>query len=137
MAALAARPPEEPIMTALRHTVVEIARACEAGELGFDPGRFECMLTMMSDSPSLMAGSLEHAQRKQALLVEIVAGRMGLDPDDDLRPHVVAAATTCAFQAAADVTRRLGGKFATLSETVDRAFAILENGLNEPSRQAG
>lgn len=137
MAALAARPPEEPIMTALRQTVVEIARACEAGELGFDPGRFECMLTMMSDSPSLMAGSLEHAQRKQALLVEIVAGRMGLDPDDDLRPHVVAAATTCAFQAAADVTRRLGGKFATLSETVDQAFAILESGLNEPSRPAG
>ncbi|MCP9970969.1 TetR family transcriptional regulator [Actinomadura madurae] len=74
MAALAERPPDEPIMTALRHTVVGIARACEAGELGFEPGRFECMLTMMSDSPSLMAGSLEHAQRKQALLVEIIGG---------------------------------------------------------------
>ncbi len=34
---LAGRPADEPIMTALRRTVVEIARACEAGELGFTP----------------------------------------------------------------------------------------------------
>jgi AcrR family transcriptional regulator len=129
---LAARPADEPIMTALRRTVVEIARACEAGELGFEPGRFECMLTMMNESPALMGGSLEHAQKKQALLTEIIARRMGLDPAIDLRPHVVAAATTCAFQAAADATRRLGGNFTTLSETVDQAFAILENGLNAP-----
>ncbi|WP_067802217.1 TetR family transcriptional regulator [Actinomadura formosensis] len=137
MTALATRPADEPIMTALRHTVVEIARACEAGELGFDPRRFECMLAMMGDSPALMARSLEHAQRKQAMLTEIVARRMGLDPDTDLRPHVIAAAATCAFQAAADAARRMGGTFATLSEAVDQAFAILENGLNEPVRPAG
>ncbi|WP_433477671.1 TetR family transcriptional regulator [Spirillospora sp. CA-142024] len=136
VAALAERPPDEPIMTALRRTVVEIARACEAGELGFDPERFECMLTMTSESPALLAGSLEHAQKKQALLTEIVAGRMGLDPATDLRPHVVAAATSCAFQAASDVTRRLGGSFGTLSEAVDQAFAILESGLNEPAPPA-
>ncbi|MFB4311704.1 TetR family transcriptional regulator [Actinomadura sp. GTD37] len=129
---LAARPADEPIMTALRRTVVEIARACEGGELGFDPGRFECMLSMMNDSPALMAGSLEHAQRKQALLTEIVARRMGLDPGADLRPHVVAAAAHCGFQAAADAIRRKGGTFATLSEVVDQTFAILESGLNEP-----
>ncbi|NDU72861.1 TetR family transcriptional regulator [Actinomadura sp. DSM 109109] len=134
---LAERPPDEPIMTALRHTVVEIARACEAGELGFDPTRFECMLTMMSDSQTLMAGSLEHARKKQALLTEVIAERMGCDPEQDLRPHVVAAASTCAFQAAADATRRLGGTFGTLSETVDEAFAILENGLNEPPPPPG
>ncbi len=64
---------------------------------------------MMNESPALMGGSLEHTQKKQALLTEIIAGRMGLDPATDLRPHVVAAATTCAFQAAADATRRRGG----------------------------
>ncbi|MFA1540964.1 TetR family transcriptional regulator [Actinomadura monticuli] len=132
MAALDERPADEPIMTALRHTVVGMARACEAGELGFEPGRFECMLTMMRDSPTLLAGSLEHAQKKQALLTEVIARRMGLDPAADLRPHVAAAATLCAFQAAADATRRPGGTFTSLSETVDQAFAILEGGLNEP-----
>ncbi|MGW5415174.1 TetR family transcriptional regulator [Actinomadura geliboluensis] len=135
-AALAARPADEPIMTALRRTVVEIARACEAGELGFDPDRFECMLTMVNDSPTLLAGSLEHAQRKQALITEIVARRMGLDPAADMRPHIVAAATHSAFQAAADAARRMDGAFTSLSEAVDQAFAILENGLNEPARPA-
>ncbi|MER7546979.1 TetR family transcriptional regulator [Actinomadura sp.] len=133
---LAARPPDEPIMTALRRTVVEIARACEAGELGFDPGRFQCMLSMVKDSPTLLAGSLEHAQRKQALLTEVVARRMGLDPDADLRPHVVAAAAHCGFQAAADAADRMGGTFGSLSEAVDQAFALLEKGLNEPVRPA-
>jgi hypothetical protein len=50
----------------------------------------------------------------------------------DWKPQCAAAVTTCAFQAAADATRRLGGNFTTLSETVDQAFAILENGLNAP-----
>src|SRR3954464_5075388 len=35
LAMLAARPREEPVVTALRRAVVEIARACERGELGF------------------------------------------------------------------------------------------------------
>ncbi|MBO2458903.1 TetR family transcriptional regulator [Actinomadura violacea] len=130
MAALAERPPDEPIMTALRRTVVEIASACERGELGFDPERFQCMFSMMSDSPALMAGSLEHAQKKQQLLTAIIAERMDLDPATDMRPHVIASAATCGFQAAADVARRHAGAFGSLAETVDKAFEILENGLN-------
>ncbi|MFD0682907.1 TetR family transcriptional regulator [Actinomadura fibrosa] len=137
MAALAERPPDEPIMTALRHTVVEIARACERGELGFDPSRFQCLLTMMAESPTLMAGSLEHAQKKQQILTDIIAERMGLDAASDLRPHVIASAATCGFQAAADVARRYENAFGTLSETVDAAFAIMEEGLNLPPNQAG
>ncbi|WP_067454937.1 TetR family transcriptional regulator [Actinomadura macra] len=132
MAALADRPAHEPIMTALRHTVVEIAGACERGELGFKPERFQCLLSMMADSPTLMAGSLEHAQRKQLLLTQIIAERMGLDPASDLHPHVVAAAATCGFQAAADATRRHEAAFGSLAEAVDQAFAILERGLNTP-----
>ena len=136
-AALAARPADEPVMTAMRRTAVQIARACESGELGFDPGRFACMVTMVQDSPALMAGSLEHAQRKQALLTEVVAQRMGVDPATDMRPHVAAAAAHAAFQAAADALRRMDGAFASLSEAVDRAFAILESGLNDPADPAG
>lgn len=132
MAAFAERPADEPIMTALRRTVVGIARACERGELGFDSGRFACLLTMMNDSPSLMAGSLEHARKKQALITEMVAERLGADPARDLRPHVIAAATTCGFQAAADAVRRHPDAFGSLSETVDRAFAVFENGFDEP-----
>ncbi|TMQ83316.1 TetR family transcriptional regulator [Actinomadura soli] len=134
MAALEARPADEPIMTALRRTVVGIARACERGELGFDPERFTCMFDMMSKSPSLMAGSLEHAQKKQALLTEVVGRRIGLDPATDLRPHVIAGAATCGFQAATDALRHYPGAFGSISEAVDRAFDILENGFDEPPR---
>ncbi|MUN42380.1 TetR family transcriptional regulator [Actinomadura litoris] len=133
MAMLASRPAEEPIMTALRNTVVEVARACERGELGFDPERFSCLLTMMAESPTLMAGSLEHAQKKQLLLTQIISERMRSDPETDLRPHVIAAAATCGFQAAADVARRHPGAFGSLSEIVDQAFGILEGDLNRPA----
>ncbi|GAA0602560.1 TetR family transcriptional regulator [Actinomadura livida] len=134
MAALAERPADEPIMTALRRAVVVIARACEAGELGFDPGRFQCMLSMMNDSPALMAGSLEHAQKKQTILIDFVAERLGVDPATDLRPHVIAGAATGAFQAAAETIRRHGDAFGSMSQTVDQAFALLEESLNYPQR---
>ncbi|MFI0411430.1 TetR family transcriptional regulator [Actinomadura sp. 3N508] len=134
LAALAARPADEPIMTALRRTVVEIASASERGELGFDPERFTCMFDMVNESPALMAGSLERAQKKQALMTEVIAERLGIDPATDLRPHVIAAAATCGFQAATDALRRYPRAYGSISETVDRCFAILENGFEEPPR---
>ncbi|RKS71668.1 TetR family transcriptional regulator [Actinomadura pelletieri DSM 43383] len=133
--ALTARPADEPIMTALRRTIVGIARACENGELGFDPQRFECLHVMMRDSASLMAGSLERAQKKQARITEVIGERLGLDPATDLRPHVVASATMCGFQAAAEAVRQHPDNFGSISEAVDQAFAILEQGLNERPRE--
>ena len=134
MAKLRERPADEPIMTALRHTVVSITRACERGELGFDPDRFEVLQRMMQESPALMAGSLEHAQQKQALITEVVAERLGLDPARELLPHVVAANAMCGLQAAAAAVHRHPETFTSLSETTDRAFALLEHGLGESAR---
>ncbi|WP_030164758.1 TetR family transcriptional regulator [Spirillospora albida] len=137
MAALAARPPDEPIMTAIRRTVVGITRACENGELGFDPQRFECMLSMTSDSGALMAGSLEHAQRKHREMTQVIGARMGLDPATDLRPHVVAATVMAAFRAASEALADPNFPYTTLSEAADAAFAVLEEGLNLPAPQNG
>ncbi|OLT28371.1 hypothetical protein BJF79_11120 [Actinomadura sp. CNU-125] len=130
MTILAERPADEPILTALRRTVVQVAHACESGELGFTPERFECLISMTADSPALSAGSLEHAQRKQMLLTEVIAARMGLDPATDLRPHVVAAAATGAFRTAAEALHIPGMDYPTLTEAADAAFAVLENDLN-------
>lgn len=94
-------------------------------------------MTMTAESPALLASSLEHAQKKQAMLTEFIARRLGVDPAADLRPHVIAAAATCGFQAAADATRNHGDAFGTLSETVDKTFAILESGLNVPAPEDG
>ncbi|RAY13485.1 TetR family transcriptional regulator [Actinomadura craniellae] len=132
LAALAARPADEPIMTALRRTVVGIARACEQGEQGFDPDRFQCLQSLMASSSALLASSLEHSQKKQADLTRAVADRMGLDPATDLRPHVVAATAICTMNAAADAMRAGVLGDACLAETADRAFAILDEGWDPP-----
>jgi AcrR family transcriptional regulator len=131
--ALAAQPPGDPVVTALRKAAVGIVRACEQGELGFDPARWMCLQNLMSTSPALLAGSLEHAQKKQAVLTQIVAERMGTDPATDLRPHVVAASASCAFRAAAEAWTAGATGGTTLSEAVSAAFALLEDGINYPS----
>lgn len=137
-AALAARPADEPIMTALHRTVVDIARACEAGELGFDPEQFACMMNMTAQSTALLAGSLEHAQKKQAALTRVIAERMGLDASRDLRPHIIASVTSAAIRSAAEACRTETMPYTLLSEAADEAFTILESGLNSSAPgQAG
>ncbi|GGV13596.1 TetR family transcriptional regulator [Actinomadura sp. LOL_016] len=127
---LSERPADEPIITALRRTIVQVARACESGELGFTPERFECLITMTADSPALSAGSLEHAQRKQLLLTEVIAERMGFDLATDLRPHIVAAVALGAFRTAAEALHSPEMGYPTLTEAADAAFAVLEQDLN-------
>ncbi|HEX2315971.1 MAG TPA: TetR family transcriptional regulator [Thermomonospora sp.] len=134
---LAERPAHEPVMTALRRAAVGTVLACERGELGFDPSRFRCLMDLVGDSPTVLAGSLEHAQKKQSDLTRAVAARMGVDPGEDLRPHVVAASAVSAFQAAGDVIRCGVLGFGALSEAVDAAFALIEEGLNFPSASGG
>ncbi|WP_329519792.1 TetR family transcriptional regulator [Spirillospora sp. NBC_01491] len=130
---LAARPDDEPIMTALRQTMVQIARACENGELGFDTGRFECMLSLTADSSTLMAGSLEHSRQKLLDLTRTIALRIGADPDTDLRPHVIASTVMGAFHVAAGALRMGMRGYSSLSEALDEAFGVLEAGVNFPA----
>ncbi|MFI0451695.1 TetR family transcriptional regulator [Actinomadura sp. 6N118] len=134
LAALTARPPDEPVVTALRRAVVDIVQAAERGESGFDPQRLSTMMELMQKSPTLLAGSLEHMQKKQASLTRVIAERMGVDPAADLRPHVVAATAACSFRATTDMIHQYRGDCGRpLSEAVDQAFAIVEGGINFPS----
>lgn len=130
--ALAARPRDEPILTALRHAAVSIVHACEVGALSFDPQRFECLQDLIRSSPALLAGSLEHAQTKQSLLTQVISERMGADPAHDMRPHVVASTAIGVFRAASDAMQCEALSLGCLSEAADRAFAILEAGINYP-----
>ncbi|XVQ12981.1 TetR family transcriptional regulator [Spirillospora sp. CA-255316] len=136
LAALTDRPADEPIMTAVRRAVVGIAVACERGELGFSADRFECLMALTADSDKVLAGSLEHAQKKQAAVTRAIADRMGVDPAGDLRPHVVASTVLAAFRAAADAIAAGTLGYSALSEAVDAAFALLEEGVNYPSEGA-
>ena len=138
-ARLAARPADEPVVTALRHAIVEVVREHEEGGSFSAGDRFLCMQEMMTASPAMLARSMEHAQRKHMELALMIADRMGADVIEDLRPHLVAGVVMCAFQSLADSWRtsptKWGGR--TLWQTADDAFRLLEEGINYPSAARG
>jgi AcrR family transcriptional regulator len=128
--ALAARPPSEPVVTALRKSTVSVLRACEDGTYGFDPERFGCIQQMMESSPAVFGSSLEHGQKKQAEITRVIAQRMGVDPAVDLRPHVAACLSTCAFHTAFEVIRSGVAKSTRFSDVLDEVFDALERGFD-------
>jgi AcrR family transcriptional regulator len=131
--ALAAQPPGDPVMSALRDASVGVLRACEDGRYGFDPERFGCIRQLLGNSPAVLGRSLERWQKKQAELTRVIAGRMGVDPGQDLRPHVAAGAAISAFGSAFDVLSHDATANGRLSDTVSEIFALLEQGVNYPA----
>jgi AcrR family transcriptional regulator len=135
--ALAARPSDEPVITAMRNAGVAMMRACEEGEFGLDPEKFICIQQLMDSSPTVFSRSLEHGQKKQVEITRLVAERMGVDPATDLRPHVAAGAGSCAFRAAFDVWIHGNAplpRAERLSDLLDQFFALLEDGINYPAK---
>jgi AcrR family transcriptional regulator len=128
--ALAARPASETTMTAVRNTAVSVLRACENGEFGFDPERFGCIQQMMEKSPVVFGRSLEHGQKKQAEITRVIAERMGVDPAVDLRPHVAAGLSNCAFQTAFELVASGVAKAKRFSDVLDQVFGVMLEGLN-------
>jgi AcrR family transcriptional regulator len=127
--ALTARPPAEPVMTALRNAAVSVLRACEDGEYGFDPERFGCLQEMMESSPAVFGRSLEHGQKKQAEITRVIAERMGVDPATDLRPHVAAGLSNCAFRSAFEIMGSGVACAGRFSDVLDQVFGVMEDGL--------
>jgi AcrR family transcriptional regulator len=129
-----ARPPEEPVMTALRNAAVSVLRACEAGESSLPAERLVCLSRLMSASPALAGASLELCSGRVDELAGRVAARMGV-ADTDPRPTLVAAVAMSAVQTAAGAWRDHEPDTPP-SVLVDRAFALLEAGINYPARTA-
>jgi AcrR family transcriptional regulator len=132
---LAARPASEPVMTALRNAAVSVLRACEDGEYGFDPERFGCIQQMMESSPAVFGRSLEHGEKKQAEITRVIAERMGVDPATDLRPHVAAGLSNCAFRSAFEIMGAGVAKTDRFSDALDQVFGVMEDGLTYEPQQ--
>ncbi|HEV3364194.1 MAG TPA: TetR family transcriptional regulator [Acidimicrobiia bacterium] len=93
--AMAARPADEPIVTALRNALLSLSSDFEQRkEMIIIRGR------LMRDTPSLQARSLVHQKLWEEAMQEMVADRLGVDPVKDLRPGVVSAATLAAMRVA-------------------------------------
>ncbi|WP_101209424.1 TetR family transcriptional regulator [Pseudomonas sp. 43NM1] len=128
--ALSARPEGEPILTALRHAVVEVVNGCELGSYGLDSDRFKVLKHLIRGHPLVCARNLERTQIRQASLIAVIASKMGVDPAQDIRPGVVAGVLEFAHSAAYEVWKDLDGRSVLYSDVLDDVFVLIEEGLN-------
>jgi AcrR family transcriptional regulator len=127
-----ARPAGEPVLTALRAAMVGTLRTCEAGGSDLSPERFALLVRVLQSSPGLAARNVEQCTARMAELAQKVAARMGVDAGTDPRPALVAAVVMCAVQTACGAWREQEPDTPS-SVLVERAFTLLEGGINYPA----
>ncbi len=126
LAELRARPTDEPILTAIRNALV--------GAMDFpdDEAReWVAQFRLAKREPNLLPYFIARQETIEDHLVAAIADRTGTDPERDLYPTLVAAATTGAVKAAMRIwtTRRSTLPLAALiAEALDR----LGQGLPQP-----
>jgi AcrR family transcriptional regulator len=119
---LAARPPEEPPLVALREAVREpLRRLAEHRETC-------AVLRLMGTCPSLLARDMGLRDCTEAAITRTLAERMGVDAGADRRPRLMAAT----FMAALGVTLRSwveSGRSEDLDARVDLFTRLLRDGF--------
>jgi AcrR family transcriptional regulator len=89
--ALAARPPEEEPMTALRRSFREsLGQLTADGDVPDRRPSYLSVLEVIESTPTLLAAHLRYFHDHDDALVRLLAQREGVDPDTDPRPRVVA-----------------------------------------------
>lgn len=132
IAALRARPVGEPVLTALRHAVVEVVHGCEMGSYGLDSNRFIVLKHLIRGNPLVRARNLERTQARQQVLVDVLSEKMQLDPAADNRPGLVAGVLEYAYSAAYDIWKGAPAGQVMYSRVLDQVFEAVESGLNYP-----
>ncbi|WP_405145283.1 TetR family transcriptional regulator [Sphaerisporangium sp. NBC_01403] len=126
--ALAARPEDEPPLTALAEAFREFIHMMErtAEE---DTERFLTHRQVIDANPALLATSFARMTETEKLLTVEMARRQGTDPAADPRPRLLVAFVTSAIrvglECSVDGTAHLG----TLVANVERALALTEEAL--------
>jgi AcrR family transcriptional regulator len=124
-AAMADRPADEPIVTALRNALLSMT-------VDFEDRKEKVILRgrLMRDTPSLQARSLVHQKLWEEAMQEMVAERLGVDPVADLRPGVVSAATLAAMRVAFTNWLSSGCRGDLIALTTE-ALDLLDGGLQQ------
>ncbi|HTU72326.1 MAG TPA: TetR family transcriptional regulator [Trebonia sp.] len=95
LAALGKRPADEDPLTAMRAAFRESVTTLAAIDAhdGTEPGPPTYLLVtrLIDSTPSLLAQHLRYIHDRDEEIVRVLATRAGVDPDDDLRPRVIAA----------------------------------------------
>ena len=127
--AMAARPPDETILTALRNALLSLTGDFEdRKEMVILRGR------IMRETPSLQARSLVHQRAWEDAMQEMVADRLGVDPAVDLRPGVVAATALAAMRVAFTNWLTNGATDDLIAMTTE-ALDLLDGGLQQVDDQ--
>jgi MftR C-terminal domain len=95
---LAARPPEERPFTAIRRALGSFGDLYTA-----QADRVTAAKRLAHETPAIRARLLDKHARWENGVAEELAARLGVDPDDDPRPRLIAAVALAAFSTA--VTR--------------------------------
>jgi AcrR family transcriptional regulator len=123
--AMAARPPDETLLTALRNALLSLTGDFEdRKEMVILRGR------IMRGTPSLQARSLVHQKAWEDAMQEMVADRLGVDPAVDLRPGVVAATALAAMRVAFGIWLANGATDDLIAMTTE-ALDLLDGGLQQ------
>ncbi|WP_429932746.1 TetR family transcriptional regulator [Agrobacterium vitis] len=130
VAALIARPTNESILTALRQAAVEVTKACEEGFYGVDGDRFRTLRSLIRTHPLIQARRLEQAKARKEVLVSVIAQRLNLDQNQDIRPLVIAGILEFVSSAAFDAWQSFPSRSVPYSKMLDEVFQLAEDGLN-------
>ncbi|MGH9039577.1 MAG: TetR family transcriptional regulator [Acidimicrobiia bacterium] len=126
--ALAARPADEPALTALRHALLSLAGGHEQDR--------ELLLRraqLIRATPSLQSRAMGSQRTWEQAMTEMVAERLGVDPLVDLRPGVIASATLASLRTAISLWVSAGGR-GDLVGMVSEALDLLDGGLQRGVR---
>jgi AcrR family transcriptional regulator len=125
---LATRSPDEPIVDAVRRATLEGVKRVAA-----DPSLFLTRSRLAASVPAAHAHSRYLDADFEDVIAQGVAANRKTDPATDLRARVVARAAWSATRAARDIWLASGGK-RDPRRLVNQAFALLEQGLEQPKR---
>lgn len=124
--------PDDPVITALKGSVVDVVTACESDGAEVDRARYRRLQALLLESPALMAACRQRGNARLEEVARLVGLRMGVEPAADPRPYLIASIALCAVQTAADAWQqhRPG---ATGSELLAEMFDLLAADLNYPA----
>ncbi len=132
---LLARPADEPPLEAMRAVTAEelAAFAAEVDELGEGQETWLRRFQLVRDEPHLRAAHSARSFATERICAAALAARLGVDPERDLFPALVAAAGVAASRVAVFFWAASGGSDSLLA-LLDAAFDSLAAGLSVERR---
>jgi AcrR family transcriptional regulator len=124
-AMLAARPAEEPPYTAVRAALGWLVRRYTD-----HADRVLAVKRLAADTPAIRAALLDKHARWENAMTDELAARLGVDPDRDPRPRLVAAVAWAAFSTAVARWVASDGR-EDLRALADQALAAVGTGLDQ------